>query len=221
MAWSYRTRRTFTRTARRSFRRRSVARPRYSHRRRRVRRFNKTTSAYVTLTQNAHWTLFQDETHSGQSGFVRTWNAFQFSPATVPGFLDYRSTYSHFRIVKAKLFMARSFGESSPGLPSTISPWVVGPLRLRKCRHPRTTPASFVPAQLETDLRQAKWQKLRYPNSTSLVVPVGFHPYTMIQTYGRVSTPVELPGSVSGRLTGGCRSAGLSLWVPARLLQEA
>ena len=136
MAWSYRTRRTFTRTARRSFRRRSVARPRYSHRRRRVRRFNKTTSAYVTLTQNAHWTLFQDETHSGQSGFVRTWNAFQFSPATVPGFLDYRSTYSHFRIVKAKLFMARSFGESSPGLPSTISPWVVGPLRLRKCRHP-------------------------------------------------------------------------------------
>ena len=79
------------------------------------RRFNKTTSAYVTLTQNAHWTLFQDETHSGQSGFVRTWNAFQFSPATVPGFLDYRSTYSHFRIVKAKLFMARSFGESSPG----------------------------------------------------------------------------------------------------------
>ena len=115
MAWSYRTRRTFTRTARRSFRRRSVARPRYSHRRRRVRRFNKTTSAYVTLTQNAHWTLFQDETHSGQSGFVRTWNAFQFSPATVPGFLDYRSTYSHFRIVKAKLFMARSFGESSPG----------------------------------------------------------------------------------------------------------
>ena len=44
--------------------------------------------------------------------------------------------------------------------------------------------SSFVPAQLETDLRQAKWQKLRYPNSTSLVVPVGFHPYTMIQTYG-------------------------------------
>ena len=71
-----------------------------------------------------------------------------------------------------------------PGLPSTISPWVVGPLRLRKCRHPGATPASFVPAQLETDLRQAKWQKLRYPNSTSLVVPVGFHPYTMIQTYG-------------------------------------
>ena len=185
MAWSYRTRRTFTRTARRSFRRRSVARPRYSHRRRRVRRFNKTTSAYVTLTQNAHWTLFQDETHSGQSGFVRTWNAFQFSPATVPGFLDYRSTYSHFRIVKAKLFMARSFGESSPR--TTFNYLTVGSRPFAATQVPAppgATPASFVPAQLETDLRQAKWQKLRYPNSTSLVVPVGFHPYTMIQTYG-------------------------------------
>ena len=113
MAWSYRTRRTFTRTARRSFRRRSVARPRYSRRRNRVRRSNKTTSAYVTLTQNAQWTLFQDGPVPGHSGNVRTWNAFQFSPANMPGFLDYRSTYSHFRIVKAKLFMSRTIGANS------------------------------------------------------------------------------------------------------------
>lgn len=185
MAWSYRTRRTFTRTARRSFRRRGVARPRYSHRRRRVRRSNKTTSAYVTLTQNAQWTLFQDETTPTTSGLVRTWNAFQFSPVTVPGFLDYRSTYSHFRIVKAKLFMARSFGESSPG--TTFNYLTVGSRPFAATQMPTSPgapPANFVPAQLETDLRQAKWQKLRYPNSTSLVVPVGFHPYTMIQTYG-------------------------------------
>ena len=81
--------------------------------------------------------------------------------------------------------MARSFGESSPG--TTFNYLTVGSRPLcgyASAGTPGATPASFVPAQLETDLRQAKWQKLRYPNSTSLVVPAGFHPYTMIQTYG-------------------------------------
>ena len=120
----------------------------------------------------------------GQSGNVRTWNAFQFSPATMPGFLDYRSTYSHFRIVKAKLFMSRTIG-ANPG--TTFNYLTVGSRPYAATQLPTSAgniASSFVPPQLETDLRQAKWQKLRYPNNTSLVVPVGFHPYTMIQTYG-------------------------------------
>ena len=41
---------------------------------------------------------------------MRKWNAFVFSPASVPGFMDYQATYSHFRILKCKLYMARTIG---------------------------------------------------------------------------------------------------------------
>ena len=105
MAWSYRSRRYSSRTVRRSFRRRRVAGPRYRRRYRRGRRYRKTTSAYVTLTQNAQWTLFTDT--GVDPNVVRKWNAFVFSPASVPGFMDYQATYSHFRILKCKLYMAR------------------------------------------------------------------------------------------------------------------
>ena len=109
MAWTYRSRRYSSRTVRRSFRRRRVAGSRYRRRYRRGRRSRKTTSAYVTLTQNAQWTLFAD----ASGGDPRKWNAFVFSPATVPGFMDYQATYSHFRILKCKLFMARTIGDNT------------------------------------------------------------------------------------------------------------
>ena len=80
-----------------------MAGSRYRRRYRRGRRYRKTTSAYVTLTQNSQWTLSSD------TGSTRKWNVFTFSPATVPGFMDYRATYSHFRIVKCKLYMSRTF----------------------------------------------------------------------------------------------------------------
>ena len=108
MAWSYRSRRYSSRTVRRSFRRRRVAGPRYRRRYRRGRRYRKTTSAYVTLTQNAQWTLFTDT--GVDPNVVRKWNAFVFSPASVPGFMDYQATYSHFRILKCKIYMARTIG---------------------------------------------------------------------------------------------------------------
>ena len=85
-----------------------MARPRYRPRYRRGRRSRKTTSAYVTLTQNAQWALFNDT--GADPNLVRKWNAFVFSPASVPGFMDYQATYSHFRILKCKLYMARTIG---------------------------------------------------------------------------------------------------------------
>ena len=84
-----------------------MAGPRYRRRYRRGRRSRKTTSAYVTLTQNSQWTL------AGDSGMPPKWNVFTFSPATVPGFMDYRATYSHFRILKCKLFMGRAYTGST------------------------------------------------------------------------------------------------------------
>ena len=141
----------------------------------------KTTSAYVTLTQNSQWTLSSD------TGSTRKWNAFTFSPATVPGFMDYRATYSHFRIVKCKLYMSRTFVGNVGTSGVTCNYLTVGSRPFAAVQAPgnqSSGPESLVLPQLEADLRQTKWQKIRNPPSTSLVVPIGFHPYTPIQTNG-------------------------------------
>ena len=180
MAWTYRSRRYSSRTVRRSFRRRRMARPRYRPRYRRSRRSRKTTSAYVTLTQNAQWPLFTD----AAGGDPRTWNAFVFSPAAVPGFMDYQATYSHFRILKCKLYMARTIGDNTG---ANFNYLIVGSRPFAAVQAPgdqSSGPSALVPPQLETDLRQAKWQRIRNPSTISQVVPIGFHPYTMIQTNG-------------------------------------
>ena len=130
------------------------------------------------MTQNAQWTLFSE------SGGSRLWNPFIFSPSVVPGFMDYQTTYSHFRILKAKLFVARSIGGDT-GL--SFNYLTVGSRPFAATQPPgfqNSGPSQLVPPQLETDLRQTKWQKVRYPNSTTLMVPIGFHPYTLVQTNG-------------------------------------
>ena len=188
MAWTYRSRRYSSRTVRRSFRRRRMARPRYRRRYRRSRRSRKTTSAYVTLTQNAQWPLFTD-TGSG-TNTVRKWSAFVFSPATVPGFMDYQATYSHFRILKCKLYMARTIGGNTG---ANFNYLTVGSRPFAAIQAPKLSagPNILVPPQLEADLRQAKWQKIRNPSTIAQVVPIGFHPYTIIQTNGpaTIGTP--------------------------------
>ena len=184
MAWTYRSRRYSSRTVRRSFRRRRMARPRYRRRYRRSRGSRKTASARVTLTQDATWSLFNPALPSGAP---RTWNPFVFSPASVPGFMDYKATYTHFRILKAKLYLSRAL---NGGTGSTYNYLVVGSrpfAAVQTVSSPAPDPFTFVPAQLESDLRQTKWQKVRYPSTTSNVVAVGFYPYAMIQTYGPVS----------------------------------
>ena len=179
-----------------------MAGSRYRRRYRR-RRSRKTTSAYVTLTQNAGWILFED--YAG----VRKWKAFTFSPATVPGFMDYQATYSHFRILKCKLYMARSFGNETGANYNYLT---VGSRPFAAVQAPgnqSSGPEALVPPQLETDLRQAKWQKIRNPSTISQVVPIGFHPYTMIQTNGpsTLDCPIAC-GNASGKPSDGCHSPG-------------
>ena len=187
MAWSYRTRRTFTRSARRSFRRRSVARPRYNRRRWGARRAaKKTVSAVVTLSQDAVWNLFNpsDETTSDN----RRWYPFAFTPSTVPGFAEYKATYSHFRILKAKLYISRNVLNMEG---STNNYLVVGSRPFAAIALPGNAtpyPYAYVPPQKEADLRQARWQKIYYPSTVRNVVTTSFHPYTMIETYGPLTT---------------------------------
>ena len=98
MAWTYRSRRYSSRTVRRSFRRRRVARSRYRPRYRRSRRSRKTASPVVKLTSEITWDNFAQ-----QSGQARRYSPFYFAPTLLPGFPDYQLTYSQFRILKCKL----------------------------------------------------------------------------------------------------------------------
>ena len=183
MAWSYRTRRTFTRTARRSFRRRSVARPRYNRRRWGTRRVaKKTVSSVVMLSQDAVWNLFNPANETTPD--TRQWFPLAFTPATVPGFAEYKATYSHFRILKAKLYISRHV-VGAEGVTNNYL--VVGSRPFAAVTRPGNTvayPYSYVPPQKEADLRQARWQKIYYPSTVRNVVTASFHPYTLMEAYG-------------------------------------
>lgn len=211
MAWSYRTRRTFTRSARRSFRRRSVARPRYNRRRWGARRgANKTISSVVTLSQDAVWNLFNPVIESTPD--MRLWCPFAFTPGTVPGFTDYKATYSHFRILKAKLYISRNLFNAEG---STNNYLVVGSRPFAAVTWPGSTtayPYSYVPPQKEVDLRQARWQKIHYPSTVRNVVTTSFHPYTMIQTFGPLTEGTS--GNLWPRIWEGKRWMPFS-WVTA------
>lgn len=137
------------------------------------RRFSKrrgTTSSVVRLSQDATWTLRQN----GQDN----WLAFSFSPLSLPGFSDYQTTYSHYRILKARLYISRTLGEENDGSQNNYL--VVGS---RPFAATGSTVGNLLP-QPEEALRQTKWQRVHYPNTTTRRVSVGFYPYTMVGTFG-------------------------------------
>lgn len=119
---------------------------------------------------------------------------FSFSPLSLPGFSDYQTTYSHFRILKAKLFINRQMtATAQDGSSVTLdgSTWnylVVGSRPFAATRGPLTSSGapytSYVPAQLVEALRQTKWQRVHYPSTTTQRVTAGFYPYTMVGTFG-------------------------------------
>lgn len=150
---------------------------------RRFRRYRRrgTISSVVKLTQDATW----DINSPGNIGSEQKWNAFSFSPLSLPGFSDYQATYSHFRILKAKLFISRTIngqdGSKYNYLVVGSRPFAATTGALETLTNNAQT---YVPPQLETDLRQTKWQRIHYPSTTTQRVTAGFHPYTMVGTFG-------------------------------------
>lgn len=185
MAWTYRSRRYSSRTVRRSFRRRRMAHPRYRRRYRRHRRSSKSTkSSVVKLT-----TVVSHRFDSGTDGIPQI-NPFLFTPLSLSGFGDYYATYSHFRILKAKLHIPRDVGVDDQNVyRDTDSNYlVVGsrPFAATTLPTPQgePSPLNYVPQQRTDVLRQSRWQKVIYPSSTRTQITVGFYPYTMIGTFG-------------------------------------
>ena len=185
MAWTYRSRRYSSRTVRRSFRRRRVARPRYRPRYRRSRRSRKTTSPVVKLTSEITWTNFVQP-----SGQARRYSPFAFTPLNLPGFPDYQLTYSQFRLLKCRLQLSlASEGNTEPDnylvAPSRPFARNMGPSAVGD-----NLSEKFVPPAEETALRQTRWQKVIYPNKITRKLSIGFKPYTLVACQG--------PSTVSG-----------------------
>lgn len=170
--------------------RRSYATRTRRTRRRYYRRRTKTVSSLVKFTQDATWTL-RSSLGSGAPD-PPEWNAFSFSPVSLPGFSDYQATYSHFRILKARLYVSRNYQVSGGNdVWPTSNYLVVGSRPFAATTTPvssQSAPASLVPPQTENALRQTKWQKVHYPNTTTQRVSIGFYPYTMVATFGPSAT---------------------------------
>ena len=183
MAWSYRSKRTYSRSARRSFRRRRLARPRYRRRyRRRYGARKSTKSAVVKLSLTANYSNYLD--NDGK------WAPFFFYPGALNGFQDYATTYSHFRLLKGRLHINRDVEGASNVVDTNYlvagsRPFAASapPISMSSGTLPEDW-AKYVPPQTEAALRQSKWQKVIYPNSTRTQITVGFYPYTMVGTFG-------------------------------------
>ncbi|AXL65924.1 putative capsid protein [Fly associated circular virus 7] len=183
-----------TKGYRRSYRyrrhRRSYATRTRRTRRRYYRRRSRTISSVIKLTYDATWQF---------GGGPNTWSVFSFNPLLLPGFKDYQSTFTHFRVLKAKLFVNRQIqalvAATSP-TPQIVdgSKWnylVVGSRPFASTTPPVANNAlasAFVPDQSTDALRQTKWQRVHYPSTTTQRVSIGFYPYTMVGTFGPTIT---------------------------------
>lgn len=141
-----------------------------------------TRSSVVKLSYNIQW-AFSTGTNA---------QALRFEISDVPGFSDYKSVYSEFRILRGELYIptqAQSNVEDSQANYLVVSsqPFALTTTPIEDAG----TPSNWVPEPAEAALRQARWQRIVYPDSTTTGVRVGFQPYTMVATEGPSSTTVR------------------------------
>lgn len=172
-------RRRFRRTARGRRFRRSYARRTRRSRRRSYRRRSRTVSSVICLTHEFNYQFKYPDTN-------KPFKAFSFSPPEMPGFKEYQAVYSHFRILKAKIYISTQY-YGYTGIAQT-NYLVVGSRPFAASMRPlEKYPAAedeFVPLATEDELRQSKYQRMHYPNTTSQLISASFYPYTMVATMG-------------------------------------
>lgn len=139
-----------------------------------------TRSAVVKLSVNQVFTI------ASGTGGSRRYNPISFEMANVSGFTDYGNVYSSFRVLRGEIVI--------PNVHSPVQSWVVASSQpFAETQTPIAianvgTEASWVPSQSEGALRQTRWQRVLYPQSTTTGVRIGFKPYTLIAGYGPAST---------------------------------
>nr|QIK03920.1 capsid protein [Tundra vole stool-associated circular virus] len=196
MAWRRRYgRRRYYRS--RFSRRRGFGR-RFGRRRYSRRRSGSTRSSPIKLTFEVDWTPGTTNSE-GTKYFV----PFTFLPNQLPGFSEYFGVYSQFRFLKAKFFIHRTASPdqlANSYLIVSSQPFsdATDPLFQSGVSVPYE---QAVPAQTEGALRQARWQRLKFPNNDRTAVSVSFRPYTIVSSGG----PWTLVAGSSG-------SSALKFW---------
>ena len=142
-------------------------------------RKGKTTSSVVCLTTEFNWFFINNSNQQLHDPLT-------FTVHNMPGFIDYQTVYSHFRILKAKMYMATQYADSK--VQGQTSYLVVGSRPFAAGQKPldRYPAASdwYLPAVTENELRQARWQRMHYPSTTKQAISATFYPYTMVGTLG-------------------------------------
>lgn len=139
-----------------------------------------TRSGLVKLTYSFNPALM----YAGGDDVVRA-AALRFTLNDVPGFSDYVSVYSEYRIVKGELVFSTAATTTNTGTLANYL--VVSSQPFAQTAVPETSTGNldyWVPPQTETTLRQTRWQRVIYPESVTTGVRVGFRPYTMAATEG-------------------------------------
>lgn len=117
-----------------------------------------------------------------------TYTPFAFTPNQLPGFTDYMSVYQKYRFVAAKLDIATPFATGGTAtLPFNYL--VVGSRPFAETNPPVAptdpgTHGQYFTPQSEAELRQTRWQKVKYPSHITQKVTAKFKPYTMIAGFG-------------------------------------
>lgn len=179
---------------RRYYRRSRFGRRRFGRRfgRRRYgrRRSSSTRSAPVKLTLEADFNTLSSATSA---------QPFTFLPTLFPGFAQYRSVYSEFRVISTKMYIHRTTDPAS--LPTSYLVVSSGPFadtRIATATDGSSVVAGTFPGnKTETELRQARWQRLIYPSTTRTVTKIRFRPYTFQLTGGPVSSETTDPADTS------------------------
>lgn len=139
-------------------------------------RFGSTRSGVVKLSVQSMYTLQQPV----ESLFYS--RAFKFSMNEIPGFSDYKSVYSRFRIIRGEVVIPTLASSSTTSTSNNYL--VVSSQPFAETNEDAGTGIEWVPDLPEQALRQARWQRTVYPDSTTTGIRFGFRPYTMISTYG-------------------------------------
>lgn len=117
------------------------------------------------------------------------WSPFIFFPVGIPGFRDYLDTFTHFRVLKCVMNVSTYYPDDTNF--AALNYLVVGSRPFANTQGASTVsdgPAEYVPSKNESDLRQTRWQRVVYPSKSSTKVRIGFHPYTMVATFGPATT---------------------------------
>lgn len=136
-----------------------------------------------------------------------------FTPTEFPGFFDYSSTYSQFRILKGQCKVHIALPEDSEtNAPLSNQPYTYlrvasRPFLESSAVYQDTSGSDPMPVtQLlaalrvtSTQIRQSRWQRQYYPNDIKNVVSFKFYPYTL-----------EWSGKPVGTLTPVSSSAGIT-----------